>query len=323
MKKTVSVIIPVYNVEKFIFKTVKSVLNQDYRNIEIILIDDGSPDNSAKIINELARKDDRIICVHKENGGVSSARNAGLKIASGEYVTFIDGDDWVEPNYISYLLNLVESNKCQIGMNKNNYSDYNINSSEKEYVVSAEKAIEWIYLGDIFVAVWNKIYSISFLKKNNILFDEKIWYGEGMLFNIDCLQFVDNIAVGEKSVYHQVSNPNSAMRKFSVDGNLCGIRSLEIQREHWRKSNSAIVNAWNYHRRAFNLSIVRGLLKNNIEKEYQELYNSCMNNLKSQLWISLKVPISLREKLSYIAWAIIPSFMSKRCKNKVSMNNKK
>lgn len=175
MKKVVSIIIPVYNVEEFIFKTVKSVMNQDYKDIEIILVDDGSPDNSAKIIDELAKRDDRIVCVHKDNGGVSSARNVGLRMASGEYVTFIDGDDWVEPNYISYLLNLVESNNCQIGMNKNNYSDYNINSSEKEYVVSAEKAIEWIYLGDIFVAVWNKIYSMSFLRKNNILFDEKIW----------------------------------------------------------------------------------------------------------------------------------------------------
>ena len=185
MKKVVSVIVPVYNVEKFIFKTVNSILNQDYKNIEIILVDDGSPDNSAKIIDELAKKDNRIVCVHKENGGVSSARNAGLKIATGEYVTFIDGDDWVEPNYVSYLLNLVEKNKCEIGMNKNNYSNDNMNSSDREYVVSDEKAIEWIYLGNIFVAVWNKIYSMPFLKKNNILFDEKIWYGEGMLFNID------------------------------------------------------------------------------------------------------------------------------------------
>lgn len=115
MKKVVSIIIPVYNVEEFIFKTVKSVMNQDYKDIEIILVDDGSPDNSAKIIDELAKRDDRIVCVHKDNGGVSSARNVGLRMASGEYVTFIDGDDWVEPNYISYLLNLVESNNCQIG----------------------------------------------------------------------------------------------------------------------------------------------------------------------------------------------------------------
>ena len=178
-------------------------------------------------------------------------------------------------------------------MNINNFSDYSMNSSDKEYVVKAEKAIEWIYLGDIFVAVWNKIYKMSFLKDNHILFDEKIWYGEGMLFNIDCLQFVDKVAVGEKSVYHQVSNPNSAMRKFNVESNLCGIRSLEIQKDHWKKSNPAIVDAWNYHRRAFNLSIARGLLKSNMEKEYQELYNSCIHNLRSHLWVSLKVPISL------------------------------
>ena len=241
----VSVIIPIYNTQKYLDGCFESVINQTESDLEIILVDDGSLDNSAKIINELAKKDDRITCVHKENGGVLSARNAGLRIASGEYVTFIDGDDWVEPKYISCLLNLVESNKCEIGMNKNNYSDYNTKSNEEEYVVSAEKAIEWIYLGDIFVAVWNKIYSMKFLK-NNILFDEKIWYGEGMLFNIDCLQFVDSIAVGEKSVYHQVSNPNSAMRKFNVDSNLCGIRSLEIQKKHWRKSNPAIVDAWNY-----------------------------------------------------------------------------
>lgn len=81
MKKVVSVIIPVYNVEEFIFRTVESVMNQDYKNIEIILVNDGSLDNSAKIIDELAKKDDRITCVHKENGGVSSARNAGLRFA--------------------------------------------------------------------------------------------------------------------------------------------------------------------------------------------------------------------------------------------------
>lgn len=318
--KKVSIIVPVYNVEKYILKTVESIENQDYENIEIILIDDGSPDNSGKIIDELAQKNDKIICIHKENGGVSSARNVGLKISTGEYVTFVDGDDWVEPNYISYLLKLAEKNKCEIGMNKNNYSEYNVHSSNREYIVKAEKAIEYIYLGNIFVAVWNKIYKMSFLKDNNIFFDEKVWYGEGMLFNIDCLQVVDNVAIGEKCVYHQVSNPNSAMRKFNVNSNLCGIRSLEIQKTHWRKSNSAIVDAWNYHRQAFNLTIARGLLKNNMEGEYQELYDSCIHNLQSQLWISLKVPIPLREKLTYIAWATVPKLMSSRYKRRANMS---
>lgn len=102
-----------------------------------------------------------------------------------------------------------------------------MNSSDREYVVSDEKAIEWIYLGNIFVAVWNKIYSMPFLKKNNILFDEKIWYGEGMLFNIDGLQSVASIAVGEKSVYHQISNPNSAMRKFMLTATF-------VESDHWK-----------------------------------------------------------------------------------------
>lgn len=112
------------------------------------------------------------------------------------------------------------------------------------------------------------------------------------------------------------------MRKFNVDSNLCGIRSLEIQKAHWRKSNPAIVDAWNYHRRAFNLSIARGLLRSDAENEYKELYDSCIHNLKSQLWISLKVPISMKEKLSYVAWATIPGFMSKRCKKKAKSKMK-
>lgn len=112
------------------------------------------------------------------------------------------------------------------------------------------------------------------------------------------------------------------MRKFNVYSNLCGIRSLEIQKKHWRKSNPAIVDAWNYHRRAFNLSIARGLLRSDAENEYKELYDSCIHNLKSQLWISLKVPISMKEKMSYVAWATIPVFMSKRCKKKAKSKMK-
>ena len=98
---------------------------------------------------------------------------------------------------------------------------------------------------------------------------------------------------------------------------------MEIQKKHWKKSNLAIRDAWNYHRRAFNIIIVRGLLKNDIENEYRELYDSCMHNLKKQLWFSLKVPISLREKLSYIAWAIAPMFMSKRCKIKAGIKSQR
>ena len=313
----VSVVVPIYNVEKFINKTVVSIMSQDHKNIEIILVDDGSPDNSAQILDRLAEKDSRIIVIHKQNGGVSSARNAGIKMAKGEYITFVDGDDWVEPDYVSYFLYLIEKTNCEIAMNKNNFSDNTRISRDSTYVVTAEKAIEWIYLGDIFVAVWNKIYKTSFLIENSLLFDESIWYGEGMLFNIDCLQFTDKVAIGEKNVYHQVENPDSAMRKFNLNSNYCGIKSLEIQKQHLKIYNKKIEAAWNYHRRAFNWSIMGGLARCDMDNEYREEFDECAKNLQKKLWIPLKVNIPFKEKLLYICLAINPYWMANREKRKI------
>ena len=316
MEPLVSIIIPVYNVEKYITKTVESVLSQTYKNIEIILVDDGSPDNSSQLIDSFAKEDNRIKVVHKQNGGVSSARNAGIDKAQGKYISFIDGDDWVDPNYVQYFLNLIEKYNCDLVYNINNYSTNNTKSRDCESVISSEKAIEWIYLGKIFVAVWNKMYRTSFLKEYNIRFDESIWYGEGMLFNIDCLQFTDQVAVGEKCVYHQTPNPDSAMRKFNLQSNHCGIRSLDIQKLHWLKKNKRIEDAWAYHRRAFNWSIMSGLARTNQDEECKDEYKTCAENLKKNLWISLKVDIPIKEKLKYICLAINPYIMAEREKGK-------
>lgn len=317
MKDLISIIIPIYNVERYIKKTVESVINQDYSNIEIILVDDGSTDNSGKIIDEIKNTDSRIICIHKENGGVSSARNTGLDVAKGTYVTFIDGDDWVETNYVSYLVYLIQKYKCKVAMNKNNFSVLSSKSKDEDYTISDLQAIENIYLGNIFVAVWNKMYSLSVIREKNIRFDESIWYGEGMLFNIDYLQEVDLVAIGEKAVYHQISNPNSAMRKFSVESNLCGIRSLEIQKKHLNKQNSKIISAWEYHYRAVYLTMVSGIVRCNLEDEYQNIYKEGLKFLRKDLFVSLKVKIPIRLKLVYIFWALFPNIMIKRCKNKV------
>ena len=314
----VSIIIPLYNVEKFIPKLVDSVINQDYEKIEIILVEDGSPDGSGKLADEYAKKDCRIKVIHKKNGGVSTARNAGIEAATGEYILFIDGDDWVEPDYVSYFVKLLENQNCDIGMNINNFTGCKDKSSLKEYKVSAEKAIEWIYTGKVFVAVWNKIYRTSFLKENHILFDESIWYGEGMLFNIDCLQFVDQVAIGEKSVYHQTPNPDSAMRKFNLDSNYNGIRSLEVQKNHWKKHTKSIEHAWDYHRRAFNWSIMSGLVRSGQEKAFNDVYNDCAKNLRKNLWHSLRVDIPIKEKIIYIVLAINPYYMAKRVRKKIS-----
>lgn len=323
MKKLVSVIIPVYNVEKYIYQCIDSLRKQDYENIEIIAVDDGSPDNSGKIVEEISKQDDRIKIIHKKNEGVSLARNAGIDIAIGEYIMFVDGDDWVEKNYVSYFVNLIESCGTEIGMNKNNFSINKSKDSDEKYVVSAEKGIEWLYSGDVFVAVWNKIYSMKLLKNNKVKFNNEIWYGEGMLFNIECLQFVQNVAIGECSVYHQTYNPDSAMRKFNLKSNLNGIYSLEVQKSKWIKKNEAIEKAWRYHKFCFNRSIINGIVRSGSQDKYNQILKDCKKNLRKDILIGIKTENKIRKKFGWIAYYISPKFMAKRDARKHFKNIKK
>ncbi len=110
----ISVIVPVYKAEEYLKNCITSITNQTYKNLEIILVDDGSPDKCGEICDEFAKKDSRIRVIHKQNGGQSSARNAGLDIMSGDYVGFVDSDDWIEPNMYERLYNLIVENNAQI-----------------------------------------------------------------------------------------------------------------------------------------------------------------------------------------------------------------
>lgn len=310
----VSIIVPIYKVEQYIEKCVKSLLNQDYKNIEIILIDDGSPDNSPRIIDELAKLDNRIVIIHSKNLGVSSARNAGLDIASGDYIMFVDGDDYVDQNYVSYFMKMVIDNDCAIGMNQSNYVNDNHSKTNKDKIVieDAEKVIEYIYLGNVFVAVWNKIYKLQFLNNKHIRFNSDIWYGEGMLFNIQALQYAEKVAIGYLDVYHQVQNPNSAMRKFNLDSNHCGLRSMFLQKECWIKKNKKIEEAWRYHNWCFNISIMSGMARTHIEKKNLDEYNKCSNNLRKGMLVPWQVNIPFKTKIKSTVWAIMPYAMAKR-----------
>ena len=116
MSELVTVIIPIYNVENYLHRCVDSILNQTYKNLEIILVDDGSPDNCGKISDDYALLDQRVKVIHKENGGLSDARNVGVDIAKGSYITFIDSDDWVHEDYIQKLYDLLIETNSDISM---------------------------------------------------------------------------------------------------------------------------------------------------------------------------------------------------------------
>lgn len=160
----ISIIVPVYNVEKYIFKCVDSIINQTYKNIEIILVDDGSTDRSGIICDEYKKKDNRVKVIHKKNGGLSDARNVGINEAKGNYLVFIDSDDWVTNNMIEYLYNLAYKYDADIVQ-----GDYIESYTEDEYIKKTKEKINFYNsiesLNNLYeeectkaVVVWNKIY---------------------------------------------------------------------------------------------------------------------------------------------------------------------
>ena len=150
----ISVIVPVYNVEKYLPRCVDSILAQTYENLEVILVDDGAKDNSAAICDAYAAKDSRVQVLHKENGGLSSARNAGLETATGAYIAFVDSDDWIEPDAYAHLMHLMEN--YQVKLVCGGRYDVNGKTGEKtvglcpkeEGVISAEELVGRIFLWD-------------------------------------------------------------------------------------------------------------------------------------------------------------------------------
>ena len=176
MNEKVSIGVPIYRVEKFLSKLIDSLINQTYKNLEIILVDDGSPDGSGKICDEYANKESRIKVIHKENGGVSSARNKVLEIATGKWLVFVDGDDWLESDCIEYMLRLVHETDSEMGMSLNNFTTRDRNQIDNDLIESwsPEKAACTMLYPYLAIGCWNKIFNLEFLRKNSITFTHKL-----------------------------------------------------------------------------------------------------------------------------------------------------
>ena len=166
----ISVIVPVYKTEGLLDRCVESIVGQTYKNLEIILVDDGSPDNCPAMCDEWAEKDSRIRVIHKENGGVSSARNAALDIATGDYIGFVDSDDWIEPEMYSSLIQKISESGKNIAL----CSYYAVEISGERYerrcvvdkeVLDKDDYFRFIVLGGDGGYIWNRLYDADILKE--------------------------------------------------------------------------------------------------------------------------------------------------------------
>lgn len=211
MDDLITVILPVYNVSQYLHRCIKSVISQTYKNIEIILVDDGSTDNSGSICDEYKDIDHRIKVIHKVNGGLSDARNAGIEIATGEYLTFIDSDDYIDEDYVKYLYGLVKEGQtlmsiCSHTVVYDNGTVLKKETGERQKLESKTVLDRILYDEDIDLSAWAKLYHKSLFKD--------IRFPVGRLFEdaATTYKFIDKsgyVMIGSQSKYYYMIRSNS------------------------------------------------------------------------------------------------------------------
>lgn len=228
----ISIIVPVYNTEKYLMKCVGSIMNQTYNNIEIILVDDGSSDSSPELCDELTNKDNRIRVLHKSNEGLGYARNSGMEIMNGDFCTFIDSDDWVSKDLIENLYNSLISNGvdfCKSGFKRVKHSGEVISTTRYNNEVYNGNSAANMFLprmigsspnthDSVEMCVCAVLYNANVIKTNSIRFpSERILISEDLVFNIEYMQYANGACTTNKTNYFYRSNDDSLTHRYRSD----------------------------------------------------------------------------------------------------------
>ena len=303
----ISVIVPIFNAEKYLHRCIKRILAQDYTDYELLLIDDGSTDNSGTICDEYAIKDNRIRVFHKENGGVSSARNWGLDNAIGEYIMFVDSDDYMLPGMLEVMVSTLKAKSADLvvcGTTETGGGywrpiadvDYSINQLKENFVSLLHT--------ELLSPPWNKIYKKEIIGSNR--FCEDISFGEDLLFNIQYLEKCENIfLIKESPFYHEKENENSLVVKFNRN-RLLDIEKVWIVVDRFSEDKEGL-----YFKYLRDLTVyVRQLLKT---KQYSWLEKKYI----LEEWSSVALIKSLNlfnYKIHYLNWVLLLLLKNKQWK---------
>jgi glycosyltransferase involved in cell wall biosynthesis len=245
----VSIIVPIYNGERYLNKCIDSIISQTYKNIELILINDGSTDKSNIICDNWANRDSRIRVFHRQNNGASSSRNYGILVSKGDIIQFVDCDDWIQPSMTENLLNSISFSNNQLAICGysivNNFGkilnkvtmDGNLNLEMHEFLGLFGKLLD----NGLLNSPCNKIYKKEILVKNNIFFDEKLSLGEDLLFNLDYFGYIDRVSLCAEEYYnYQRINSNSLTKRYSVG-------RIEVQTRIYDAVKKFLINNRSYN----------------------------------------------------------------------------
>lgn len=310
----VSVIVPIYNVEKYIGKCILSIIEQTYKNIEIILVDDGSLDDSGNIADEYATRDNRIKVIHKANAGVSAARNSGLDAATGDFVCFSDGDDYVMPYYVEHLLKLCLTDNADVAYTVDMYTTFHnehvANSHVK--VITPEDATENILCYKVPIGVYSKLFNREFLVKNNIRFLEDVYIGEGFNFNTACFQRANKVVMSNERIYfYRRDNEASAMTSFKEAKCLMALKAIDIIKDNLVLRTPRVLKAWKFAHWHTHFDMYCWIVNSNAIHINEELYKRCCSVAQKEALIALSVPTKKSERIRGILGLIAPIIVAK------------
>lgn len=250
MQPLISIIIPVYNADNFIGQCIESIITQTVSEWELILVNDGSLDNSLDVCMHYAEIDSRIKLINVENGGASKARNIGLNIAKGKWISFIDADDWIEPNFLSLINHVSNADIIYFGFIEHNDNSANIKQicSTSHYTSDNIDNV----LSDLFISkelffgfTWNKFYHKSIIDKYNLRFNESLFIKEDEEFLIRYCRYIKNIYISNSTPYNYRILQNSISHKSLKFRNLAGLAARideDLNDYPWSSFKRAVVN---------------------------------------------------------------------------------
>ena len=303
MNDLVSIIIPIYNVEKYLNQCIDSVLSQDYSNIEVILVDDGSTDNCGLICDNYSSKDSRIVVIHKSNGGLSSARNAGLDIAQGKYIAFLDSDDYVTTNYISEMIKLSQEDDTidlVISSYYNVYENTNAKDEIKNNVsLSSYNKISYTN-GDTLIKerfgnsripytlTWNKLYKSTLF--DNIRYKEGLVHEDEFIYRSIMEQCNKIAIINEPLTFHRIRS-GSIMTNYSVHNLECNLQWMQLEIEYYKTHNLTKPLHILKHMMCHEYVSHKKLMDSNLKKEYGNCIKETMKDIVFSKNFSIKTRI--------------------------------
>lgn len=309
----VSIIVPIYRVEKYLCRCIESLLKQTYDKIEILLIDDGSDDSSGEICDRYAAKYNNVFSFHQSNQGISSARNLGMEKAKGTYLTFVDADDYVCPTFVETLLQTLTLGNSQLSIAGITHDietyENSINKPINEHMINkfqSQYVLDHIFSNDIFMGyVCNKIFLCDVIRSNNITFRKDIRIWEDLVFVCEYLKKIDYVSTVDKIIYYYENRTNSAVNSLSLENEKTKITAAktlvqlgDIGTPFFMEAQKRYVKTILYY---FFLEIKNGKL----DKDNMRLPLSEVKEIKS------KCKISAKENLKYYLLKYIPGIVCK------------